>query len=154
MSTFTPGIHFEDTEWLPRMMLAAKRVNATTKNVYNYFWREGSITLTQGDTAKVRKNIEDVFTVIEHYNRYIAQYPDSQWLKQMRSTMVESVLANVAQYLYSERKEYIKRLKELKVFPLTMMAKQGKTYLRKARIINISPRLAVEILHWKNGKYV
>lgn len=154
VSTFTPGIHFEDTEWLPRMMLAAKRVNATTRIVYNYFWREGSITLTQGDTAKVRKNVEDVFAVIEHYNRYIAQYPDILWLKQMRSAMVESVLANVAQYLYSERKENIKRLKELKVFPLTLIAKQGKTYLRKAQIINISPRLAVEILHWKNRKYV
>lgn len=61
------------------------------------------------------------------------------------------MLASVAQYLYSERKEYIKRLKELKVFPLTMMAKQGKTYLRKARIINTSPRFAVELLHLKNG---
>lgn len=149
---FTPGIHFEDTEWLPRMMLAAKRVNSTTRKVYNYFWREGSITLTQGDIKKVRRNVEDVFTVIEHYNGYIARYPKCQWLKQMRSGMVVSVLAEVAQYLYFERKEYIRRLKGLGVFPLTMETKQGKTYLRKARIINISPRLIVELLHLKNRK--
>ena len=148
---FTPGIHFEDTEWLPRMMLAAKRVNSTTRKVYNYFWREGSITLTQGDIKKVRRNVEDAFTVIEHYNGYIAHYPKCQWLKQMRSIMVVSVLADVAQYLYTERKKYIKSLKELKVFPLTLIAKQGKTYLRKARYINISPRIAVELLHLKNG---
>lgn len=147
--TFMPGIHFEDTEWLPRMMLAAKRVNATTMVVYNYFWREGSITHTQGNAAKVRKNVEDVFTVIEHYNRYIAQYSNSQWLKQMRSSMVVSVLADVARYMYPERKKYLTRLKSLGVYPLTMESKQGKTYLRKARIINVSPRWAVELLYVK-----
>ena len=150
--TFMPGIHFEDTEWLPRMMLAAKRVNSTTRKVYNYFWREGSITLTQGDIKKVRRNVEDVLAVIEHYNGYIAHYPNSHWLREMRSSMAVSVLSSVAQHLYTERKEYIKRLKGLGVFPLTLEAKQGKTYLRKARIINLSPRMLVELLHLKNRK--
>ena len=150
--TFMPGIHFEDTEWFPRMMLAAKRVNSSTQVVYNYFWREGSITQTNGDSAKVRRNIEDVLTIIERYNHYISQYPTIQWLQQMRSTMVVSVLANIAQYLYPERREYIRRLEALRVFPLTMEVKQGKTYLRKARLINISPQFAVELLHFKNAR--
>ena len=34
---FTEGIHFEDTEWLPRMMLRAKRVNSTQLMVYTTF---------------------------------------------------------------------------------------------------------------------
>ena len=147
---FMPGIHFEDTEWLPRMMFAAQRVNSTPLTVYNYFWREGSITLTQGDTKKVKKNIEDKLTVIERYNQYVTRHPDCRWLKQMRSNMAVSVLASVAQSLYSERKEYIRRLSAMKVFPLTTDAKQGKTYLRKARLINFSPRLTVELLHLKN----
>lgn len=147
---FMRGIHFEDTEWLPRMMFAAKRVNSTSKVVYNYFRREGSITLTQGDAKKVRKNIEDILTVIERYNQYVIRHPDCSWLKQMRSNMAVSVLASVAQSLYPERKEYIRRLAAMKVFPLTTEVKQGKTYLRKARLVNISPRLAVELLHLKN----
>lgn len=147
---FMRGIHFEDTEWLPRMMFAAKRVNSTSKVVYNYFRREGSITLTQGDAKKVRKNIEDILTVIERYNQYVTRHPDCSWLKQMRSNMAVSVLASVAQSLYPERKEYIRRLAAMKVFPLTTEVKQGKTYLRKARLVNISPRLAVELLHLKN----
>ena len=148
---FTEGIHFEDTEWLPRMMLRAKRVNSTPLIVYNYFLHEGSITQVQGRREKIRENTEDCMTIIERYNQYIEQYSDCRWLLEMRSMMVVSVLARVAQHLYSERKEYITRLKVLRTFPLTKEARQGKIYLRKARLINISPRLAVEMLHLKNG---
>lgn len=150
-STFTPGIHFEDTEWLPRMMLAAKRVNATSKIVYNYFMRDGSITQVQGDSAKLRKNIEDCMTVITHYNHYMGQFPHCKWLRNMQGGMVVSVIAGVAQNFYAERKDFLSRLKALGVFPLSI-ANQGKTYLRKARLLNISPRLAIYLLHLKNGE--
>lgn len=145
---FTPGIHFEDVDWLPRMMLKAKRVNSTQTIVYNYFIRQGSITQTQGNKEKIRKNIEDRLLIIDKYRQYIEQYPTCVWLKNMQSSMVAGVLMTVAQEFYNERKEYISRLKALNVFPLTI-ADQGRTYGRKARIINISPRLLVFILHLK-----
>lgn len=148
-STFTSGIHFEDTEWLPRMLLAAKRVNSTQTIVYNYFERPGSITKTQGDVEKIRKNIEDCIFVIAKYNDYRKQFPECYWLRNMQSMMAVSVLANVANNMYPERKEYIARLRSLGVFPLTI-ADQGKTYARKARLMNMSPLLAVELLHIKN----
>ena len=65
--------------------------------------------------------------------------------------MVAGVLAIVAQSFYHERKAYIARLKTLNVFPLTI-ANQGKTYMRRARLINFSPLLAVELLYLKNKK--
>jgi glycosyltransferase involved in cell wall biosynthesis len=146
---FTPGIHFEDTEWLPRMMLQAKRVGSTPMVVYNYFVREGSITQTKGNPAKVRKNVEDCMTVIERYAEYMKQHPECNWLRRMQSNMVVSVIANVAQYLYAERNEYLTRMKSLGVFPLSL-EHQGSTYLRKARLINFSPRMAIMLLHLKN----
>ncbi len=148
---FTPGIHFEDTEWLPRMMLAAKRVNSTPLMVYNYFWREGSITLTQGDKTKIKKNVEDCMTVIKQYKTYREQFPGCKWLRNMQSTMAVSVIASVAQSLYAERRDFLSRLKDLDVFPLATDI-PNKTYLRKARLINFSPRLAMTLLHHKNGK--
>ena len=145
---FTEGIHFEDVEWLPRMMLRAKRVNATSIIVYNYLVRQGSITKTEGNKNKILKNIEDVVSIISQYNKHLECYPNCVWLQHMRSSMVVSVLTSVAQHLYSKRIEYIKRLKELNVFPLTMEVKQGKIYMRKARLINFSSRLTVELLHF------
>lgn len=146
---FTEGIHYEDTEWLPRMMLAAKRVNSTPLMVYNYFLHEGSITQVQGQLEKVKQNLEDCITVIGHYNDYIAQSSNSLWFRNMRSLMVVSVLTNTAQYVYSERTKFIERLRSLDVFPLTI-ANQGATYIRKARVINFSPLLLVELMHIKS----
>lgn len=132
---FTEGIHFEDVDWLPRMMLKAKRVNSTQTIVYNYFVRQGSITQVQGNKEKIRKNLEDRMKIIETYSAYIEQYPECRWLKNMQSSMVAGVLTTVAQSFYSERREYIMRLKALKLFPLSI-ADQGKTYRHRAMFIN------------------
>lgn len=150
VSLFTTGIHFEDVDWLPRMMLNAKRVNSTETIVYNYLHRPGSITLTQGNKEKIQKNMEDLMVIIEKYNNYLTQKPSCIWLRRMQSNMVANVIATVASDLYPLRHDYIARLRTLRVFPLSI-ADQGKTYMRKARLINISPRLAIELLHLKNG---
>ena len=117
-------------------MLRAKPVNSTQTIVYNYFIRQGSITKTQGDKEKIRKNLEDRMKIIETYSAYLKQYPSCSWLKNMQSNMVAGVLTTIAQSFYQERKEYISRLKALNVFPLSL-ADQGKSYIRKALMINI-----------------
>lgn len=145
--TFMPGIHFEDTEWLPQMMLAAKRVNSTIFIVYNYFHRPGSITKTEGDSKKILKNLEDRLLIIDKYRRYREQYPECTWLYNMQSSMVAGVLTTIAREFYSERKEYIKRLRDMNVFPLRL-ADQGRTYVRRARLINLlGPRVFCAIMH-------
>jgi len=145
VNIFRPGIHFEDTEWLPRMMLVAKRVNATTTVVYNYLLREGSITGVKND-AQRRKNLEDQLLVIESLNTALAQYPDCDWVRRMRSTMVSTVLTTIAISFFSERRNYIDRLYAQHVFPLSRNIK-GKTYRRRAILINICPYLYCWIQH-------
>ena len=146
---FTEGIHFEDVDWLPRMMLCANRVNSTTTIGYNYLIRQGSISHVQGNVDKLRKNVEDFMLIIAKYNIFIADHPSCQWLKNMRSSMVTSVIANLAQGLYTERDKYLLRLKEMKVYPLSI-ADQNPTYKRRARMINVSPRMMVALMHWRN----
>ena len=144
---FTPGLHFEDDDWLPRMMLRAKRVNSTQTIVYNYFWREGSITLTQGNKEKIRKNVEDQLYIIEQYKDYLEHHPLCTWLKNMQSNMVAGVLTAVARSFYPERKRYISRLKTLNVFPLSI-ANQGQTYTRRANLINmLGPNIFCILMH-------
>lgn len=149
VNTFYEGIHFEDVEWLPRMMLRAKRVNSTTTIVYNYLVRQGSITKVQGDKIKIRKNLEYRLTIVGQYKKYIEQYPDCQWLRNMRSRMVAGILTDVALNFYSQRSEYIERMREFNVFPLTI-ADQGKTYSRRARMINLfGPRIYCALMHMR-----
>lgn len=132
---FTTGIHFEDVDWMPRMLLKAERVNSTSLVVYNYLVRLGSITKVQGDVAKMRINIEDSIYVIRTLFSLKKQYPHNYWLQNMISLSAASVLTYVANYLYNERDKYIRLLQDMKVFPL-IIADQGKTYIRRAKMIN------------------
>lgn len=141
---FTLKIHFEDVDWTPRMLLAAKRVNSTPLVVYNYLVRPGSITKVQGDKNKQRKNIEDSIFVMHALNKLKAKYPKSKWLSRMICCNAVGVLTHVAMSFYDERKEYIRRLQELNVFPL-VIADQGKTYARRAWMINL---LGAKVYCW------
>ena len=147
-STFTPGIHYEDAEWLPRMMLAAKRVNSTPIVVYNYLVRQGSITQAQGNKDKLRKNVNDLLFVIESLSKQMTKQPNCHWLRRMISGSAVGVLTRVARMFYSEREKYILHLREMKVFPLSI-ANQGKTYGRRAWIINLlGPRVYCFIMRF------
>ena len=136
VSTFAEGIHFEDVEWLPRMMLRAQRVNSTTTTVYNYLVRPGSITKVQGDRKKILKNLEDSLLIVDKYRQYREQNPECLWLRNMQSSMAAGVLTTIARNFYEERKDYIKRLRDMNVFPLRI-SDQGKTYGRRAMLINL-----------------
>jgi len=145
--SFTEGIHFEDVDWLPRMMLRANRVNSSTKVVYNYLVRQGSITQTEGKKEKLRKNLEDRMTVLANLTHLYKNHPDCDWLLRMRSSMTAGTLMTVAREFYSEQKSYIERLQEIEAFPL-VIANQGKTYARRAQVINLlGPRIYCTLMY-------
>ena len=145
---FTPGIYFEDTDWTPRTLLCAKQVASTNLVVYNYFWREGSITLSQKDIAKQRKQLQDKMGLLERLNNLGNQVVDRRWFDSMISSLVVNIVGIIASTFYSERKEYIRQIKALNILPITNyhIAPRAK---KKVKLINISLRLAVMILHWR-----
>ena len=145
---FTHGIHFEDVDWLPRMMLRAERVNSTDTVVYYYLIHDGSITQEAGNIEKRERNVLDAIYVIEQYNQLVKAYVNCLWLISMRSSLVISVLNTVSECLYEKRKEYLKRLYALSVFPLRCDVRNN-TLIRKVRLCNISPRLYLLIMHLK-----
>lgn len=142
---FTPGIYFEDTDWTPRMILRAKRVASTELVVYNYLWREGSITLSQNDITKQRKQLMDKMGLLERLNLWGNQVPDRRWFDSMISGLVVNIVGMIASYFYSERKEYIKQIKALNVLPITTYHIAPRAQ-RKVKLINVSPALAVLML--------
>lgn len=145
--SFTEGIHFEDVDWLPRMMLRANRVNSSTKVVYNYLVRQGSITQTGGKKEKLRKNLEDRMTVLANLTHLYKNHSDCDWLLRMRSSMTAGTLMTVAREFYLERKSYIERLQKIEAFPL-VIANQGKTFERRARVINLlGPRIYCTLMY-------
>ena len=145
---FTEGIYFEDTDWTPRMLVKAKRVASTEKVVYNYLMRKGSITNTV-ERNKQKKILDDKMRLIQNLQDQSSQWRQSgracAWFDKMIADNVVSIIGILSTQFYLERKAYLKQLREMTVYPI-------QSHSVKARLINMSPRLAIELLHIKNRK--
>lgn len=146
---FTPGIYFEDVDWTPRMLLRTKRVASTDMVVYNYLWREGSITLSQKDVKKMRKQLQDKLALIGKLNMLGNRVANRRWFDGMISGVVINVVGIIAQYFYKERKEYIKQIKSYGVLPIKNINVAPRA-VKKLKLVNFSITLAVWVLHWRS----
>ena len=144
---FTEKIYFEDTDWTPRMLVRAKRVASTNTIVYNYLQREGSITKAV-NRSKQQKVLDDKMRLIGEMQRQSKELQEkgfnNTWFSRMIADTVISVIGILSMDFYAERKTYLKQLNRMNIYPIRYKS-------LKARLINLSPRLAVELLHWKNG---
>ena len=144
---FAEKIYFEDTDWTPRMLCRAKRVASTNTIVYNYLVREGSIT-NAVNRSKQQKVLDDKMRLVCEMQRQAAdlksQGKDNRWFAKMIAATVISIVGILSTQFYKERKDYLSQLQVFGIYPI-------QSHSLKARLINFSPRLAVELLHWKNG---
>lgn len=144
---FTPRIYFEDTDWTPRMLCKAKRVASTNTVVYNYLQREGSIT-NAVNKSKQKKVLDDKMHLITTLQQQAIDLKKSgrynRWYRDMISDLVVSIIGMLSVDFYDEKDAYLSYLQQLQIYPL-----QPKSL--KARLINVSPRMFVELLHVKNG---
>ena len=145
---FTPGIYFEDTDWTPRMLCRAKRVASTNTVVYNYLVREGSIT-NAINRSKQKKVLEDKIRLIGEMQKQAKDLrwkgQSSAWFSRMISATIISIVGILSTNFYSERKFYLDIVDQMNIFPIEGMS-------LKVKLINLSPRLTVELLHLKNEK--
>ena len=137
---FTPGIYFEDVDWTPRMLLRAKRVASSPMVVYNYLWRQGSITLPT-DPIKRKKVLVDKIRLIRGFKEQSRLVKDATWFTWMTSSTAMGVLSAVANLSALERDTYIAELRSLRVFPLMTEKEKMWTHRIKMRLANISPKL-------------
>ncbi len=145
---FKEGIYFEDTEWTPRMLIKAQRAASTELMVYNYLFREGSITQSV-DEAKKRKVLADKLLLVDSMKAQMQQVADKRWFEGMIAQTVISIISYVSANYYDKRKEVMAALKEKDVFPLSTY-QSNQTGKRKIAWANISPRLLCFMLHLKN----
>lgn len=145
---FTPGIYFEDTDWTPRMLVKAKRVASTETVVYNYLQREGSIT-NAVNTSKKKKVLDDKMRLINTMQQQAIELKkcghDNRWFSNMIARLVVNIIGMISVDFYMDKCVYINEIRNLNVLPI-------KPISIKAKLINISPHIAVEVLHLKNKK--
>lgn len=138
---FKTGIIFEDTEWTPRVLLKAERVQSFDKIVYNYLQREGSIT-----KGPAEKTITAQLSLIDYLKLQMPQFPDHRWHQGMISHIVVSIVTKISTVLYNKRNSFLKDLRNKEVYPLSTYLACPKA-MRKIRLINLSPRIACFVIH-------
>lgn len=146
---FKRGIYFEDTEWTPRILTQAKSVTSTDLMVYNYLLRQGSIT-NSVSIEKKRKVLEDKLLLVSALKQQMSDKSDKRWYEGMISATVISIMGCIVADFYKEKSEYLKRLKELDIYPLSYYH-ASKLSVRKIKFINFSPWLFCSVLKIKSN---
>jgi glycosyltransferase involved in cell wall biosynthesis len=145
---FTPNIYFEDTDWTPRMLISAQRVASTPMVVYNYLWRQGSITLPT-ESKKREKVLRDKMSLLHGFKAQMKQVQDASWYVWITSFNTMTILNMLASMPSTERKLYIQELKSLGIFPLYTKKEKGLKRL-KIQIANFSPALYCGLMNLRN----
>lgn len=146
---FTEGIYFEDTDWTPRMLLRAKRVSSTEKVVYNYLWREGSITLPDNPIKK-KQVLEDKIKLLYGFKERQKEVKDKSWFVWQTAGTTMSILGILSTYPSAVRKPYLRQLKSLDIFPLSTY-RASKNSRIKILIANVSPSLYCSLISVLNS---
>lgn len=139
---FKEGIYFEDTEWLPRVLIKTSTIASTPTIVYHYLQRVGSITQSV-DIHKKNKVANDVFDNIIRTNQLMYDYPSeyvSKWVKKTVALSVLSLINYILLHFPGKYNYYIDKLKHENIFPLSRVNTTTKQRLH-ILFINISPSL-------------
>ena len=144
---FTEGLSYEDVEWVPRMLYAAKRLMRNDIMVYNYVMHANSTTHPT-TKEKWQRAIKDNITVLTHYQEFITQKKDPVWLHAMSSNIITAILTIVAKQFYSERTIYIRQIQD--IYPYTLSCKKNFPLTEKIKttLARISPNLYCFIRHY------
>ena len=137
--SFTAGIYFEDTEWVPRLLTSAERVTSVNVVVYNYLMRQGSITQSVSEEKK-RKVLTDKISLVHALQQQMADKTDKRWYEGMIAHTVLSIFGCIVADFYVERATYLRLLRQSHVYPLSYYHATRRVR-RKLWLINLSPAL-------------
>lgn len=155
------GDYYDDTPWLPLALLKAARMNICNTIVYDYMERSDSLVKTKATNMMIRKS-DGVILLLKYLEQEISDIQSGKllvedkwregviaWYKRMEAHSVISLLTNIGLFLFHSRMDYIGKLKDLKMFPLSIETSDKKT-LRKIHIANINPILLIWLIRLKN----
>lgn len=145
------GDYYDDTPWLPLVLMKAERMNICGKVVYNYLERSDSLVNAQSSKA-VQRKIDGGFMLLELLKGQLSTIDDlavCKWYDMMIAHATATLLTLIGIYQFSQRKAYIKRLKQLHIFPLSIQKAEKKT-LRKILWINRSIYVFLLLVYLKN----
>lgn len=165
------GDFFDDTPWLPLVLLRSDRLGICDTMVYDYQERSDSLVKTtyitqikkrnKGYLLLIRLLLEEMKGInggeVEYDNMKVikeVKLSDNlresilSWYKTMLSHSVLSLLTSTAVYDFELRNEVLGELKGLGVFPLSIEKAQPKSR-KKILAFNVIPKLTMRLIRVK-----
>lgn len=147
---FDESCYFDDVPWLPRVLPLVSRMNIINERHLYYTQRKGSLVHTINTNA-IKRKVNGQMNLIQILQDHHPNIQILGWYNRMYTHLVVSILTTVAKNLYSLSNEYIEKIKEHKLFPLSedKMLKNNK---HKITLINLSPKFFMWLIRIKNKK--
>ena len=155
------GDYYDDTPWLPLVLLKAERMNIYDIVVYNYLERSDSLVKTK-DPKMMKRKSDGGILLLKYLEQELSDIKSGKlevcdewksgviaWYKMIEAHAVVGLLTRVGTVMYTQSEHYLGQLSEFNLFPLVISRTHGKVR-RKIRLANLSPRLFVLIIHYKN----
>ena len=147
---FFEGCFFDDTPWLPRILMKAQRVNVTHVRHQYYLQRTGSMVHSHNKQAVMRRVDTQMQLIDILLNQRIEAPQDtSVWYNMMFAQLAVSMLTSIASFDYRLSVGYYQQLCAKGLFPLSPV-RAAKNTVGKIKWLNISPRLFLLLIHLKN----
>ena len=108
---FEKDVYHEDYGLLPLVIATAKKVNSIIYLGYNYVQRDGSI-MSSNDIEKMKNKMDDMLFLFTKAIKYLDNIPNSQNVKSFYANSIIDKYNSLSDKL---KKEYIKKIKDLKV---------------------------------------
>lgn len=145
------GDYYDDTPWLPLVLMKSQRVNICDTVVYNYMERSDSLVNAKSPKAVQRKIDGGIMLLKILYEQLKTIDNDGicRWYKIIIAHSLVSMMTLVGVYKYKEKDKYLKIVRELNVFPLSYQ-KSGRKINRKLLLLNLSPNLFLWLMHIKH----
>lgn len=146
---YPAGVYYcyDDVDWLPKVLRKAERVDSIDEKIYYYVQRQGSLTHCM-DKVSAQKLAEDWINTILSLHQETEGISDVRvvdWYNRMISASVLSLLSHVSEFLFDERRIFIKRLKQIRAFPLVNIHTTKNVQVKRV-LANLSPVLFCSLL--------
>ena len=166
------GDYFDDTPWLPLVLMKAERVGVCDTVVYDYQVRNDSLVKTsnlsqvkkmnQGYLLLIRLLLEEIkglygeemdyesMGVLRKLNLPVSlREKIVSWYKMMIAHSAISLLSSTAVYDYESRRDVLAELKGMGIFPLTTYRASPKGMM-KVVFYNVCPKSIMWLIHVMN----
>lgn len=155
------GDYYDDTPWLPLVLLHTERMNICDTVVYDYLERADSLVKTK-NPRMMKKKADGVVLLLKYLEEERMKVECGMlnveskwkeeiiaWYKMMETHSVVALLTNIGTSLFTERYYYLQQIRQLHIFPLSTRSATKKTIL-KICIANICPLLLIRMVRIKN----